>query len=113
MHPDISEEKFKLALATDLVIYMLRIWTQGANDPDRIIADLMNSWSARIEASATYMKTQLSKQMAEQNEEMTEDVAMVLLDVNNIENKMMKGEFKSQMREAIFKSMGITESQPK
>ena len=113
MHPDISEEKFKLALATDLVIYMLTIWTQGANDPERIITDLMNSWSERIETNANHMKKQLAQQMAEQNEDMYEDVALVLLEVNNIENKMMKGEFKTQMREAIFRGLGITASQPK
>jgi len=104
---DVTEEKFKLALATDLVIYMVQIWTQGSTEQVKMVEQLMNSWSQRIENNADIMKRQIAKQMVENNEDMTEDVAMVLLDVNNIENKMMKGEFKTQMREAIFKGLAI------
>ena len=109
MHPDISEEKFKLALATDLVTYMIQLWTQNSTKEEAVamVTKLMNQWSERITLNADYMKKQIAGQMTEQNEEMTEDVALILLDVNNIENIMMKGEFKSQMREAIFKGMAV------
>jgi len=102
---DVTEEKFKLALATDLVIYMVQIWTQGSTEQVKMVEQLMNSWSQRIENNADIMKKQIAQQMAENNEDITEDVAMVLLDVNNIENKIMKGEFKTQMRDAIFKGL--------
>jgi len=94
-------------LATDLVIYMVQIWTQGSTEQVKMVEQLMNSWSQRIENNADIMKRQIAKQMVENNEDMTEDVAMVLLDINNMENKMMKGEFKTQMREAIFKGLAI------
>ena len=105
MHPDISEEKFKLALATDLVIYMVQVWTHGNPDQVTLVNDLMNARSERIETNANYMKKQIAQQMTETNEQMTEDVATILLDINNVENKVLKGEFKSQMREAIFKGL--------
>ena len=104
---DVTEDKFKLALATDLIIYMLITWTQGSNNQVSIVNDLMNKWSERVENSATYMKKQIALQMSEDNENMTEDVAMILLDVSNVENKMMKGDFKSKMREAIFKGLAV------
>jgi hypothetical protein len=111
MHPDISEEKFKLALATDLVIYMILLWTQNSSrdEATNMVTTLMNKWSERISTNADFMKKQIAEQMTEQNENMTEDVAQILLDVNNIENVMMKGEFKSQMREAIFKGLAVIE----
>jgi len=110
MHPDISEEKFKLALASDLVIYMIQLWTQNSTKEDAVVMvnNLMNKWSERVGDNATYMKNQIADQMADQQEEMTKDVAMILLDVTNIENVMMKGEFKSQMREAILKGIAAT-----
>ena len=105
---DVTEEKFKLALATDLVIYMIQVLIQNSSsDPIELVDSIMNTWSQRVENSAKFMKQEIAKQMVENNEDMTEDVAMVLLDVNNIENKMMKGEFKTQMREAIFKGLAI------
>ena len=109
MHPDISEEKFKLALATDLVIYMIQLWTRNSTKEEAVsmVTRLMNQWSERISDNADYMKKQIAEQMAEQNEDMTTDVAQILLEINNIENVMMKGEFKSQMREAIFKGMAV------
>ena len=104
---DLTEDKFKLALATDLIIYMLLTWTHGSNNQVSIVNDIMNKWSERVENSATHMKKQIASQMADDNEEMTKDVAMILLDVNNIENKMMKGDFKSKMREAIFRGLAV------
>ena len=111
MNPDISEEKFKLALATDLVIYMIQLWTQNSTKEETVsmVTRLMNQWSERVGGNADYMKQQIATQMTEQNEEMTEDVALILLDVSNIENTMMKGEFKSQMRKAIFKGIAVLE----
>lgn len=111
MNPDISEEKFKLALATDLVIYMVQLWTQNSSREEAVtmITRLMNQWSQRITNNADYMKTQIAEQMTDQNKDMSIDVAQILLDINNIENKMMKGEFKSQMREAIFKGLAVVE----
>ncbi len=102
---DVTEEKFKLALATDLIIYMIQIWTQNSTEQVKMIDQLMNKWSERIDNSADVMKRQIAQQMAENNENVSEDVAMILLDVNNTENVMMKGEFKSQMREAIYKGL--------
>ena len=103
---DVTEEKFKLALATDLVIYMIQVLIQNSSsDPIELVDSIMNTWSQRVENSAKFMKQEIAKQMVEKAPELTEDVAMLLLDVNNIENKMMKGEFKTQMREAIYKGI--------
>ncbi len=102
---DVTEEKFKLALATDLIIYMVQIWTHTSTDQVKIIDQLMNNWSERVDKSADYMKKQVAKQMAESHENMSEDIAIILLEINNTENKMIKGEFKTQMREAIFKGL--------
>ena len=107
MHPGVTEEKFKLALATDMIIYMIKLWTKNSDDPKDLINELLNAWSQKITASANHMKNQFAEQMAEQHEDMTEDVANILLDINNTENTLLKGEFKSQMREAIFKGLGI------
>ena len=107
MHPGVTEEKFKLALATDMIIYMIRLWTKNSDDPKDLINELLNSWSQKITTSANHMKNQFAVQMAEQQEGMDVDVANILLDINNVENVLMKGEFKSQMREAIFKGLGI------
>jgi len=105
---DISEDKFKLALATDLVIYMIQIMTYNSTDQVKVINDIMNAWSQRVEKSADGMKKQIAQQMAKSDEDMSEDVAMIILEVNNTENKLMKGEFKTQMREAIFKGLAHT-----
>jgi len=104
---EVTEEKFKLALATDLIIYMIQIWTQNSTEQVKLISQLMNGWSERIDKSADGMKKQIAQQMAESNEDISEDVAMIMLEVNNTENIMMKGEFKTQMREAIFKGLSI------
>ncbi len=111
MHPDITEEKFKLALATDLVIYMVQLWTVNSTKEDAVVmtSNLMNKWSERIKTNANYMKSQFAKQMVEQQDDMTEDVAAILLDVTNTENVMMKGEFKSQMRNAILKGIAAVD----
>ena len=107
MQPGVTEEKFKLALATDLVIYMIKLWTKNSDEPQVLINELLNAWSQKITASADYMKNQFAEQMAEQQEDISVDVATILLDINNTENVILKGEFKSQMREAIFKGLNI------
>ncbi len=108
---DMSEDKFKLALATNLIIFMVNIWANGNENQIGLVNDLMNNWSQGVEKSANHMKKQLVQQMCEKDETMTEDVAMLLLDVNSLDTKTIKGEFKSQMREAIFKGLGsYTES---
>ena len=78
-----------LALATDLIIFMAYLWTQGIDNQISIINHLMNKWSERVEKSATLMKEQVAEQIAEQSEETTKDVAMILLDINNIQNKKL------------------------
>ena len=102
---DVTEEKFKLALATDLIIYMVQIWTQNSTEQVKMIDQLMNSWSKRVDKSADIMKKQVAQQIVEDNQNITEDVALIMLDVNNTENRLMKGEFKTQMREAIYKGL--------
>jgi len=102
---DVTEEKFKLALATDLIIYMIQIWTQNSTEQVKMIDQLLNNWSQRVDKSAYSMKKQIAQQMAEMNEDVTQDVAMIMLEINNTENIIMKGEFKTQMREAIYKGL--------
>ena len=105
---NVSEEQFKLALATDLIIFLVHIWTHGNDQKIKMINELMNKWSERIEGSSNNMKVQIAEQIADQSEETTKDVAMILLDANNIHNTIVKGEFKTQMREAILKGMEVS-----
>ena len=107
MKPAMTEEKFKLALAVDVILYMLQMWTKDVEDPALTVNLLLNKWSQRITTNADYMKNQIAEQMSEQDENLSVDVANILLDVNNTENVILKGEFKSQMREAIFKGLNI------
>ena len=104
---NISEEQFKLALATDLIVYMIKVWTKNSNNQNEIVDNLLDAWIERIEKGAYYMKKQIAQQMIEVSEDMTEDIAMILLDISNIENNIIKDEFKNQMRESILKGLAI------
>jgi len=110
---DISEDKFKLALATDLIIFISRLLTQSVSSSVNIpslINELMNKWSERVDTSAEYMKDQIADQLADQGDA-PRDVIAILLGVNSIYNKTLKGEFKTQMREAILKGLEIYDKQ--
>jgi hypothetical protein len=105
--PDVSKEKFTAALATDLSMYCLLTLFSKSENPKEDIADFLLEWSKRVDDDATIVKKHYATQMAGQNPEMTEDVAMILLDINNIEKTMDKNTFAQNIYKDFVKRMNI------
>jgi len=45
---EINEGQFKLALAIDLVLFMLEIWTKGQDEPGDTIKLLLDTWMKKL-----------------------------------------------------------------
>ena len=97
-----DKDIYKLALATDLISFLVGIMANDHLNKVTIVHELLNKWSERVERSTLIMKKQVAAIMAERDN-IEKDVAMILLDINNVENTMIRGEFKSQIRESIYK----------
>lgn len=110
MKSNIPEDKFKLALATDLIIFMLEVWTKGESEREDTVKVLIDTWSARVDSNANSIRERIAKDIAFTNEDdmITEDVAMIMLDIAGVENKIMKEEFENQIKKAILERIAST-----
>jgi division protein CdvB (Snf7/Vps24/ESCRT-III family) len=105
----LGEDKFKLALATDLILFMIEVWTHKTEDREDAVKLLIDTWSKRVDDSARKLQTKYAKTLAESEDNLdeyfTEDIAMIMLEVNSIRNIMMKNEFTDQIQKAIFERL--------
>ena len=105
---DVIDDKYRFALATDLITFLVSIMVGEHSNRVEIVHELLNKWSERVEKNALTMKEQAAATIAE-NDNVEKDVVMILLDINNVENTMIRNEFKSQIREAIYRSLAMVE----
>lgn len=107
----LGEDKFKLALATDLILFMIEVLTHTHKTKDRqdVVKLLIDRWLKRVDDSARILQTKYAKTLAESEDNLdeyfTEDVAMIMLEVNSIRNIMMKNEFTEQIQKVIFERL--------
>jgi hypothetical protein len=105
-----TPQKVKYAFACDLSVYLICIILNNIPKEDHAIAieKIMNNWSERIETARLEIIKQYAPKIAEeQNVEL--DVASIIIDAHNIEGKMIKGEFKKEIREMMIKNIIPTE----
>jgi hypothetical protein len=108
----IDHEKFKLALAADLVCFLMQAIIQDHPDQTFAITSILNTWSESMEKKVNDLRQRMAEELVEKqaskdDEYLTTDVAEIILEIQNLDTKIIKGEFKTNIRTAIFKSMGI------
>jgi len=103
MTVELSENKFTEMLSLDLLIYILKIFIQSNPDKSEIITTLINKWSDKVDEEANVVKSKYAKTIANAGEQdMTEDVAMILLDITNIDKTVYKKEFKEKILKTLL-----------
>ncbi len=99
-----DEKKFVELLTTDLIIYILREFLETVSDKGEIISSIINKWSDKVDEDAYAVKTRYVKTITAAGEkDMTEDVAMILLDITNINKTIIKKEFKEKILKNLLK----------
>lgn len=105
---ELEKAKFERGLAVDLAIYTM-IFLIG-NEENKLKATYthLNNWSEQLTKSMEIVKKTIAKKIVEQNEDIPEDVAMILLDVHNTEKIMEKDTFKKQIYKEVVKILSKT-----
>jgi hypothetical protein len=101
-----TAQQVKYTFACDLAVYLTCIILNNIPKEDHQIAieKVMNNWSQRIEKTRLEILNKIAPQVA-QEQGVEVDVAAVLIDAHNIEGKMLKGEFKKEIRELMLKTI--------
>ena len=103
MPDEFDEEKFKRLLITDLLIYFIKIFIDSNPNKGEIISTIINKWSDFVDEDADILKAKYAKTIANAGEQdMTEDVAAILLEVKNVERTMAKKEFKDNILKTLL-----------
>ena len=105
---ELKEEKFTELLLADLLVYILRIVLKDNTNKGEVIATLINKWSDKVDSDSKIVQAKYAKTIAMVGEEdMTEDVAMILLDITNLDKKIAKKEFKESMLKTLLKEVAL------
>jgi hypothetical protein len=103
------EDRLKLALAVDLIFFIIEVLTNGSDNKEESVKLLIDTWSKRVDNSANKLKIKYAKSLVEDKTDLdkyfTEDVAMILLDINSTENTIVKNEFTEQLQKVIFERL--------
>lgn len=103
-----QENFYKLHLAYNLIISLIDLQTHGFT-PERKAerTDLvLNSWEERINSQLQKLNEAEVKKIAKK-EDMTEDVIQILMGINQLGSDIIRKEFKDEIRNSVFKGLGI------
>jgi len=99
-----NEKKFVDLLTADFVIYILKDFLKTISNKEEIISLIVNKWSDEVDKDTHDIKTKYAKTITAAGEkDMTEDVAMILLDITNINKVIIKNEFKENLLKNLLK----------
>lgn len=103
----LDEDKFKVLLSADLIIFLLRFFLRSVEEKDEVIQSLIEAWKKQIDSEAEKLKSKWAKQIATTNpdEYMTEDVAMILLGLTNVDKEAVKEEFILDIHKTLLESV--------
>jgi len=107
---EINEGQFKLALAIDLVLFMLEIWTKGQDEPGDTIKLLLDTWMKKIDQNSDILRSRMAESYVKnsKDDEMTKDIAMILLDISSYDTKLWKREFEERLKDMINQRLGLS-----
>jgi hypothetical protein len=107
---EINEGQFKLALAIDLVLFMLEIWTKGQDEPGDTIKLLLDTWMKKVDHNSDILRNTMAETYVKNSEdvEMTKDIAMILLDIHSSDTKLWKREFEERLKDMITQRLGLS-----
>lgn len=107
---ELNEGQFKLALAIDLVLFMLEIWTKGQDEPGDTVKLLLDTWIKKIDHNSDVLRSKMADSYAQnsKDDEMTKDIAMILLDIHSCDTKLWKREFEERLKEMINQRLGLS-----
>jgi hypothetical protein len=66
------------------------------------VKEILNNWSSRLEYQRKISQKKLAIETCKDNQDLTEDVAEILIDAHNTEKVMIKGKFKTDIRNLII-----------
>ena len=94
--------EYKFLLANDLVVYLMYLLSNGKEDRDQCIRETLNDWSSRLEFQKQIAEKRLAIETSKENDDLPVDVAEILIGAHNVHKSMLKGEFKTEIRNLIF-----------
>jgi len=112
----LSTNKFKLLLSIDLIVLILEIFTHGKTNQDQeeMINLILDRWSTQIDESSNKIKKQYVKELLKNKKDddiyLTEDVAMIMMDINVMDKQMFKKELIEQIQKEHKKRLEKSKS---
>jgi len=94
--------EYKFLLANDLVVYLMYLISNGKEDRDQYIRETLNDWSSRLEFQKQIAEKKLAIETCKDHNDLPVDVAEILIGAHNIHKSMIKGEFKTEIRNLIL-----------
>ena len=105
--------EYKFLLANDLVVYLMYLLSNGKEDRDQCIRETLNDWSSRLEFQKHIAQKRLAIETSKENDDLPVDVAEILIGAHNIHKSMLKGEFKTEIRNLIFGALSALKEKEK
>lgn len=103
-----KEDKFNLSMALDLNFFLLSkivdvFQNQYPTDRDKLglVNDLLEQWEGRLIRQQNEMNKINAHALASANEEITEDVADILMDIHSTDTNISRKEFKRFVRHIL------------
>jgi hypothetical protein len=94
--------EYKFLLANDLVVYLMYLLSNGKEDRDQCIRETLNDWSSRLEFQKQIAEKKLAIETCKEHDDLPVDVAEILISAHNVHKSMLKGEFKTEIRNLII-----------
>lgn len=105
--------EYKFLLANDLVVYLMYLLSNGKEDRDQCIRETLNDWSSRLEFQKQIAEKRLAIETSKENDDLPVDVAEILIGAHNVHKSMLKGEFKTEIRNLIFGALSALKEKEK
>jgi len=94
--------EYKFLLANDLIVYLMYLLSNGKIDRGQHIREILNDWSSRLEFQKKIAEKKLAIETCKDHNDLPIDVAEILIVAHNIHRSMLKGEFKTEIRNLIL-----------
>lgn len=104
---ELNEDKFKTLLSADFIIFLLRFFLRGVENKNEVVQSLVDAWKKQIDSEAEKLKQKWAEQISSSNpdEYMTEDVAMILLGLTNVDKETVKDEFILDIHKTLLENV--------
>jgi len=104
-----SDDRFKYILAADFIAFLFDVWTKGEQSKIDTATVMLESWSKQVEVGAATLRKKMARKIVESSDDplMAQDVAEIMLDITNTDNKLLKQEFMLQIMEVIHKRVAV------